>query len=31
MEEIVILDNGFDMNDATIYGDCCTTSTAPTD
>jgi len=31
MEEIVVLDYGFDMNDAADYPKCCDASSAPTD
>ena len=31
MEEILVLDKGFDHNDATIYGNCCDQNVAPQD
>ncbi len=31
MEEIVVLDKGFDINDVENIGECCGTNAAPVD
>ncbi len=31
MDEIMVLDQGFDMNDADNYGSCCAGPNAPID